>query len=255
MSTRETVILVPGLLCDAEVWVHQIAALSPRYEVIVPDLTRHDSLTGMAAHILEGAPGRFSIIGHSMGGRVTLEVFRLAPERVARIGLLDTGVHPAPPEELPKRQAMLDISAGQGMTALADAWLPPMVRPGLLDADPALRATLYAMVERMTPAIHRQQITALVNRPDAAPLLGEIACPALVGVGELDLWSPRSACPNRRSDLGRDDGGVQRRRSYGPDGSTRSGERGAAGVDGTTHCDLKRTVLRANSIHFEHLSR
>lgn len=190
MSTRETVILVPGLLCDGDVWTHQIAALSPLYEIIVPDLTRQDSLPGMAAHILEGAPERFSIIGHSMGGRVTLEVFRLAPKRVARIGLLDTGVHPAPPEELPKRQAMLDISARHGMTALADAWLPPMVRPGLLDADPALRATLYAMIERMTPAIHRQQITALVNRPDAAPLLGQIACPALVGVGERDLWSP-----------------------------------------------------------------
>ena len=190
MTTRETVILVPGLLCDVDVWACQIAALSPRYEVIVPDLTRHDSLEGMAAHILEGAPERFSIIGHSMGGRVTLEVFRLAPARVARIGLLDTGVHPAPPEELPKRQAMLDISAGQGMTALADAWLPPMVRPGLLEADPAMRATLYAMIERMTPAIHRQQITALVNRPDAAPLLSQIACPALVGVGELDQWSP-----------------------------------------------------------------
>ena len=144
----------------------------------------------MAAHILEGAPERFSIIGHSMGGRVTLEVFRLAPERVARIGLLDTGVHPAPPEELPKRQAMLDISAGQGMKALADAWLPPMVKPGLLDSDAALRKSLYAMIERMTPAIHRQQITALINRPDAAPLLGQIACPALVGVGEFDQWSP-----------------------------------------------------------------
>lgn len=190
MSTRETIILVPGLLCDADVWAHQIAALSPRYEVIVPDLTRHDSLQGMAAHILEGAPERISIIGHSMGGRVTLEVFRLAPERVARIGLLDTGVHPAPPEELPKRQEILDISAGQGMTALADAWLPPMVRPGLLDTDPALRATLYAMIERMTPAVHRQQISALINRPDAAPLLSQITCPALVGVGELDLWSP-----------------------------------------------------------------
>jgi len=190
MTTRETVILVPGLLCDADVWTHQIAALSPPHEDIVPDLTRHDSLQGMAAHILDSAPERFSIIGHSMGGRVTLEVFRLAPERVARIGLLDTGVHPAPPEELSKRQAMLDISAGQGMTALADAWLPPMVRPGLLDTDPALRTTLYAMVERMTPAIHRQQITALINRPDAAPLLSQITCPALVGVGELDQWSP-----------------------------------------------------------------
>jgi pimeloyl-ACP methyl ester carboxylesterase len=190
MTARETVILVPGLLCDGDVWAHQSAALGEHYDVIVPDLTRHDSLGGMAAHILDTAPARFSIVGHSMGGRVALEVFRLAPERVARLALLDTGVHPAGAEELPKRQAMLDISAGQGMTALADAWLPPMVRPGLLETDAGLRERLYAMVEGMTPAIHRQQISALVNRLDASPLLPQIRCPVLIGVGELDLWSP-----------------------------------------------------------------
>lgn len=190
MSARETIILVPGLLCDAAVWEHQEAALAGLYDVIIPELTRQDSIAAMAAHVLSLAPERFSIAGHSMGARVALEVWRQAPGRVTRLALLDTGVHPASAEELPKRQAMLAISAEQGMTALADAWLPPMVRPGLLESDTALRDTLYAMVERMTPTIHRQQITALVGRPDAAPLLPQIACPVLIGVGELDRWSP-----------------------------------------------------------------
>ena len=190
MSARETIILVPGLLCDAVVWEHQEAALAGLYDVIIPELTRQDSMGAMAAHVLSLAPERFSIAGHSMGARVALEVWRQAPGRVTRLALLDTGVHPASADELPKRQAMLDISAGHGMTALADAWLPPMVKPGLLETDTDLRARLYAMVERMTPTIHRQQITALVNRPDAAPLLPQIACPVLIGVGELDRWSP-----------------------------------------------------------------
>lgn len=205
MSTRETVILVPGLLCDAVVWEHQTAALSEHCDVIIPELTQQDSMAAMAEHVLSIAPERFAIAGHSMGARVALEVWRQAPERVTRLALLDTGVHPASAEELPKRQAMLAISAEQGMTALADAWLPPMVKPGLLESDTALRARLYAMVERMTPAIHRQQITALVNRPDAAPLLPQIACPVLIGVGELDRWSPpeqhepmAAAIPNAR---------------------------------------------------------
>lgn len=190
MATRETLILVPGLLCDEVVWTRQRAALDGRFQIVVPDLTRHDSLAGMATYILENAPPRFSIAGHSMGARVALEVWRQAPNRVARLALLDTGVHPAQEGEVPKRQAMLAISAGQGMTALADAWLPPMVRPGLLESDADLRATLYAMVERMTPEIHRQQITALIHRPDVAPLLPHIRCPVLVGVGALDRWSP-----------------------------------------------------------------
>lgn len=189
-AIREALILVPGLLCDGVVWEHQIAALSPRYDILVPDLTRFDRLEAMAAHILDIAPNRFSIAGHSMGARVALEVWRQAPDQVARLALLDTGVHPASSEEPAKRQAMLEISAGQGMTALADAWLPPMVEPGRFDRDAALRAKLYAMVERMSPAIHRAQITALLHRPDAAPLLPQIGCTVLVATGENDLWSP-----------------------------------------------------------------
>lgn len=187
---RDHLVLVPGLLCDATVWEHQIAALSRSCNVTVPDLTPFDRLEAMAAHILAAAPDRFAIAGHSMGGRVALEVWRQAPDRVARLALLDTGVHPASPDEPVKRQAMLDISARSGMTALADAWLPPMVQPGRLERDEDLRGALYAMVERMSPAIHRAQIAALLHRPDAAPLLPQIGCPVLVGVGENDLWSP-----------------------------------------------------------------
>jgi len=99
-------------------------------------------------------------------------------------------VHPVWPDEASKRQAMIEISANLGMTALADIWLPPMVQDGLLDTDPALRAALYAMVERMTPAIHLAQITALLGRPDPRPLLPLIRCPVLIGVGALDRWSP-----------------------------------------------------------------
>jgi pimeloyl-ACP methyl ester carboxylesterase len=186
----QALILVPGLLCDGAVWEHQIKALSQRYAIKVPDLTQFDRLEAMAAHILDIAPESFSIVGHSMGGRVALEVWRQAPDRVARLALLDTGVDPASADEPAKRQVMLDISAGQGMTALADAWLPPMVEAGRLERDEALRATLYAMVERMSPAIHRAQIEALLYRPDAVPLLSQISCPVLVAAGENDLWSP-----------------------------------------------------------------
>ena len=83
---------------------------------------------------------------------------------------------------------MTDLSRTRGMRALADAWLPPMVAPAHFLGP--LKDALYAMVERMTPDIHRRQIAALLNRPDARPLLGGIHIPALVGVGAEDAWSP-----------------------------------------------------------------
>jgi pimeloyl-ACP methyl ester carboxylesterase len=186
---RETVVLVPGLLCDAAVWEHQVAALSQSYDVIVPDLTRQDSIAAMASDILAEAPERFSIAGHSMGARVALEVFAQAPDRVERLALLDTGVHPVGEDEPAARQRLLNLSAQHGMRALADIWLPPMVSDGRLENDAELKARLYAMVERMSPQIHRAQITALLNRPDAIDHLATIACAVLIGVGALDRWS------------------------------------------------------------------
>jgi pimeloyl-ACP methyl ester carboxylesterase len=189
---RETLYLVPGLLCDATVWAHQVAILGGDYDIRIPDLTTQTTIGDMAATILTDAPPSFSIAGHSMGARVALEVLARTPGRVRRIALLDTGVHPAAPEEETARAEMLRISAAQGMRALADRWLPPMVMDGALERDSTLRSKLYAMVERMSPTIHRNQISALLGRPDARTVLGSIDCPALVGVGDHDRWSPPS---------------------------------------------------------------
>jgi len=187
---RETLFLLPGLLCDAVVWAHQMRVLGTEHDVRVPDFRMLDSIDAMADAVLEQAPARFSVAGHSMGARVALELVRRAPDRVRRLALLDTGIHPVRPGEAERRQDLIDLGRNDGMRALADAWLPPMVREGRLDSDPALRDTLYAMVERMTPTVHRNHIAALLRRPDAAPHLGAIRCPVLVGVGRDDRWSP-----------------------------------------------------------------
>ncbi|MEY4267867.1 MAG: hypothetical protein RIS90_2402, partial [Pseudomonadota bacterium] len=90
-----TLLLLPGLMCDASVWAPQVAALSPQAHCRVPDYGLRDSLTAMAQQVLDEAPApHFALAGHSMGGRVALEVLRLAPQRVTHLALLDTGTHP-----------------------------------------------------------------------------------------------------------------------------------------------------------------
>ena len=93
MSTP--VLLLPGLVCDAEVWAHARQALSARTEVRIADHGHLDSLGAMAEKVLREAPARFALAGHSMGGRVALEVMRRAPQRVAALALLDTGISTA----------------------------------------------------------------------------------------------------------------------------------------------------------------
>ena len=82
---KPTLLLLPGLMCDAAVWAPQVQALSGNARCVVPDYGLRDTLTAMAEHVLATAPAeRFSLAGHSMGGRVALEVLRLAPLRVQR---------------------------------------------------------------------------------------------------------------------------------------------------------------------------
>ena len=184
-----TICLLPGLLCDATVWEPQSLALSGEGEVHVADLWGPSSFAVMAEKVLDETSGPLAVAGHSMGARVAFEIWRLAPERIARLALLSTGYHPPGPHEEAKRMALVKLGYEQGMAAVADKWLPPMVHPDRV-RDEVLMAPLRAMVCRATPEIFEGQQRAGLTRPDAAPYLEQIACPTLILVGRDDGWSP-----------------------------------------------------------------
>ncbi len=206
---RETVLYLPGLLCDRAVWEAQIAALSGRYDCIVADYDTADSLAAMAHRALAMAPERFVLAGHSMGGRVALEVMRNTPERVTKLALLDTGYQGRPPgpageAEAAKRHHLLDIAVSRGMRAMGREWVQGMVSPERL-GDAALIESILAMLERKTPVIFAAQIRALLGRPGAESVLRAIRCPTLILCGRLDAWSPLA----RHEDMARMAQGAQ----------------------------------------------
>jgi pimeloyl-ACP methyl ester carboxylesterase len=194
IAARNTVILIPGLLCDANVWRRQIAALTDLAEVQVSEHGMQDSLPGMARTILANAPPRFAVAGHSMGGRIALEVCRAAPDRVTGVALMDTGQHPVPAGEAGEQEAagryrLLEIARRDGMRAMAHEWVRGMVHPTRL-ADQALIDGILDMFESKSPDMYAAQIRALLNRPDANPVLATIRVPTLVLCGHEDAWSP-----------------------------------------------------------------
>ncbi len=190
MSTP--LVLLPGLLCDAAVWAPQMAVLERSATVV--HYGRANSLTAMAHRALDAAPaGRFALAGHSMGGRVAFEVWRLAPERVERLALMDTGAHPlaegaAGETERAGRLRLLALAREKGMRAMAADWARGMVHESRV-GGPVFDAVLD-MFERRDADVFEAQIQALLTRPDALPLLPTITCPTLLLAGEQDAWSP-----------------------------------------------------------------
>ncbi len=181
-------LLLSGLLCDETVWGDNPRRLADVTDVRILSFQGFSSIFAMADHVLRTAPARFAVAGHSMGGRIALEIVRRAPRRVAGIALLNTGVHPARAGEEQSRGLLVQLARTEGMRALAAAWLPPM-----MGAPPervaVLTPRLIRMVERSTPEAFAGQIDALLHRPDAAPVLPTIKVPALLLSGTNDNWS------------------------------------------------------------------
>lgn len=180
------IILVPGLLCDATVWQPLQDRLGLKTHVGMA--LKQATLTEMAADILAQHDGELAVLGHSMGARIAMEMARLCPTRIRKLGLFDTGAHPLRDGEAEKRAEIISFTYANGMQALADRWLPGMV----YRKDPALMAQLTQMVLRADPQLHERQINALVNRPNASAILSDIGCPTLLLVGRQDQWSPVS---------------------------------------------------------------
>ena len=191
---REHLVLIPGLLCDEAVWAPQVAALADVAAIRVADHGVRDSLGAMAEAIIAGAPARFAVAGHSMGGRVALEVIRRAPARVTGLALLDTGYTPLPTGDAGRREAqgrhdLLELARAEGMRAVGRRWLRiPMIHASRVRDQPLIDGILD-MFERRTPEQFAAQIRALLARPDATDVLQSVAVPALVLCGREDAWS------------------------------------------------------------------
>lgn len=199
--TQPVLILVPGLMCDHTSWAPILPAVSAQAACQVVSHGDADSLVQMAQQILATAPAQFDLAGHSMGGRVALEVVRLAPERVRRLALLGTGFKPkeagaAGEKEAQGRQALLDVAQTQGIRAMAQAWVQNMVAPSRL-LDETLIDAVLQMFERKSADIFQRQIKALLTRPDATEVLRQVRVPTLVMAGEFDAW----ASPQQHQDI------------------------------------------------------
>ncbi len=187
VDAAEPLVILPGLLCDSRMFRSQLAEFGGF--AIDGFYGGADRIGAMVDYTLARMPERCALFGHSMGARVAIELYRRAPERVARLALADTGVHPVRPGEADKRYALRNLGRERGDEALLTAWLPPMIGPSRRD-DPSLLDMLRPMTQDAGLRTFERQIEALLSRPDATAVLPHIDCPTFVIVGRDDDWSP-----------------------------------------------------------------
>ena len=196
MSEPLPLVLIPGLAASARLYTAQIPQLWCEGPVMIADHTRDDSMGAIARHILERAPRTFALGGLSMGGYISFEMLRQAPERVARLALLDTSAAPDTAEQSAARRSQMALVAQGRFAEVLDTLFPRLVQRARRE-DRALREVFDLMSQEVGPEAFLRQQTANIGRPDSRPLLASIRCPTLVLVGDGDELTP----PERAAEM------------------------------------------------------
>lgn len=183
------IVLIPGLVCTAELFGPQLPALWTRGPVTVASTLGGDTVAAIAEDILAHAPPRFALAGLSMGGYIAFEILRRAPERVDRLALLDTSARPDTPEQTEKRRGLLGRLEAEPFEAVIEPVLRGLPAPARRE-DEALFQINLRMAQAVGVEGFRRQVRAIMGRPDSRPDLASISVPTLVLVGDQDALTP-----------------------------------------------------------------
>ena len=184
------ILLVPGMLCTADAFAPQIPALWPFGPVTIASTLGGDTLADIARAILATAPPRFALCGISMGGYISLEIMRQAPERIVKLSLLNTSADPEPPEGAAQRRALVARAREGDFRDVLEKILPSiLLHPAHQDDKELIAFNVRMGLKIGVEAMARQQ-EAIIARADSRPHLAAIAVPTLVLVGDQDVLTP-----------------------------------------------------------------
>ncbi len=189
-------VMIPGLACTAALFANQIYVFAQGREVIIGDHMHHNTMSEIAAHILVDAPERFALAGLSMGGYISLEIMRQAPERVERLALLDTSARADTPEKTKLRHEAVELAAAGKFMAVCHSTLELSIATSR-HGDAELKAAIIEMAVDTGPDVWAQQIHAIIGRKDSVPMLAAISCPTLVVVGDEAQSTPERGARDR----------------------------------------------------------
>ena len=189
MDNTMPILLVPGLGGSARIYTPVMSALWRFGPVTVANHIRDDSVGAIARRILSEAPPRFALAGHSMGGYIAFEIMRQAPERVAKLALINTQARPDTPEASARRLAAIARVRLGGLHDVIDELFPLLVHPSRA-GDACLRKLMHDMGDDVGAEGFVNNQTAIMARADSRPTMATIKCPTLVLTGDQDQLIP-----------------------------------------------------------------
>ena len=182
-------VFIPGLLLTSTFFSNQADALGEQYEIAYADTTGLDTVTAMAERLLDEIDGNFTPIGLSMGGYITLELARLAPDRLDAMIVMDSAAHQDSEEKTKTRKALIEMSYLGKFKGVTRTLLPSLIATHHLKNDD-LCQQIIDMAGRIGHENFVLQQKAIMSRRDQFDTLRSLDKASLFVVGDVDVLTP-----------------------------------------------------------------
>ena len=181
--------MVPGMMCDERIFSPQIEALSQNLEVTIADISNFSSVRELASDVLKNAPKKFSLLGHSMGGIVAMEIYSQEPNRIEKLILMDTNPKAELDEVKLKREPQIrEVNKGKLLEVMRDEMKPNYLAES--ENKTSVLNVCMDMALNLGPDVFINQSRALQSRLDQQNTIQSIKIPVLIICGSEDKLCP-----------------------------------------------------------------
>lgn len=208
-GSGKPVILLHGFGEKGDVWKNQIDYLKDHFKLIVPDLPGSGksemiedmSIAGMAESVkkildaefsIVPSPGEFrwALIGHSMGGYISLAFAKKYPEYLDALGLVHSTAFADSVEKKEVRKKGIEFIKQHGAFKFLKTTIPNLYSSHFKERQPNFVEKQIERLKDFTAPSLIEYYTAMMERPDRIEVLTTANIPVLFIIGEYDYAIP-----------------------------------------------------------------
>ena len=196
------VFLVHGFGEDGTIWNNQVDYLKTKFKLIVPDLPGSGnsamigdmSMEGMAevihSIIHEEDLDKATILGHSMGGYITLALAEKYWNHVDAFGLIHSTAFADSEEKKVVRSKGIEFILKNGAFEFLKTATPNLFSEEFKDKQPGFVGEYISSLDNFSPVALVKYYDAMIQRPDRTAILKSTTVPVLFIMGKYDNAIP-----------------------------------------------------------------
>ena len=186
------IVLMPGMMCNQDVFSHQVNVLENFFNVIVIEFNEHRDIELGVKNLASNLPNKFHLLGHSMGGIIAMELVKQHSKRVLSLALLNTNPYEEKQELKDRRNKTLtELNALDLISLIKSDYISRYFPDDCRDKNKLIQQCVD-MASILDKKVFYNQSVALRDRKDRTSILENDDCKTLIICGERDQLCPVS---------------------------------------------------------------